>query len=43
MSEKKTYETPSVVVHGSFEELTQQNKFSGFDDGISYEGNPIGS
>ncbi len=36
MDEKKTYESPKLVVLGNFEALTQQTKFVGFNDGGPY-------
>ena len=48
---KKTYNTPKLSVHGSIEELTQQTKTVGLDDGVTLSipgltpegGVPIGS
>ncbi len=41
-SEKKTYITPKLIVHGTVEEITAlQNKSFGASDGFLFQGVPI--
>lgn len=39
---KKNWSTPQLTVHGSVEELTQQDKALGANDGLTFGGQPIG-
>lgn len=38
----KNWETPSIEELGSASELIKEAKFSGFSDGVTFAGNPIG-
>ncbi|MDQ1260871.1 MAG: hypothetical protein QG575_52 [Euryarchaeota archaeon] len=38
MAEKKEYKTPRLVLHGSVEQITNNGKNSGPDDGLGGSG-----
>lgn len=41
VSQKRPYETPTLVVKGNIAELTQADKILGPSDGFTFNGQPI--